>query len=67
MSGYPVTITNAGTPVTPTLGGTPVTLVGGTAAAVENKQVVTLGLDGVETEVTFTVEDGVITAITTSE
>lgn len=66
MSGYPVRITNAGTPVTPTLGGLPVTLVGGTAAAVANEQVVTLELDGVETEVTFTVEDGVITAITTS-
>lgn len=66
MSGYPVTITNAGTPVTQTIGGMPVTLVGGVAAAVTSGQAVTLDLDGVETEVTFTVVDGVITEITST-
>lgn len=66
MSGIPVTITNAGTPVTNTAGGVPVTLVGGTAAAVTDDQTITIEVDGDEKDVTFTVVDGAITAITTA-
>lgn len=66
MSGIPVTITNAGAPVTNTTGGVPVTLVGGSAAAVTNGQVITMTVDGVSKNVTFTVVNGVITAITTA-
>lgn len=64
MSGFPVTITNAGAPVTNTSGGVPVTLTGGTAAAVTNEQVVSMDVNGTpDTDVTFTVVNGAITAI----
>lgn len=66
MSGIPVTITNAGTPITNTVGGVPVTLVGGTAVAVSDGQVITMDVDGASKDVTFTVADGAITAITTA-
>lgn len=66
MSGIPVTITNAGAPVTNTVGGVPVTLVGGSAVAVVEGQIITMDVDGTSKDVTFTVVDGVITAITTA-
>lgn len=66
MSGIPVTITNSGTPVTNAAGGVPVTLVGGTAAAVSDGQTVTMDVDSVSKDVTFTVVDGAITSITTA-
>lgn len=66
MSGFPVTITNAGVPVTNTVGGAPVTLVGGTAAAVANGQELEIDLDGNPVTATFTVVDGAITEITTA-
>lgn len=64
--GFPVTITNAGAPVTPGAMGAPVTLVGGTAAAVSNGQTLQIDVDGSPADVTFTVEDGAITEITTA-
>lgn len=67
MSGIPVTITNAGTPVTSAVGGVPVTLVGGTAAAIANGQIIaSVPVDGTAKKVTFTVANGAITAITTA-
>lgn len=66
-SGFPVTITNAGVPVTPTAAGVPVTLVGGTAVAVTDQQVVTMKVDGTDKDVTFTIVDGVITEIATAD
>lgn len=65
MSGIPVTITNIGTPITNTVGGAPVTLVGGTAVAVSDGQIITMDVDGDSKDVTFTVVDGAIIAITT--
>jgi len=64
--GIPVTITNLGTPVTAGPMGAPVTLVGGAVVPVANDQVITMTVDGVEKDVTFTVMDGEITAITTA-
>lgn len=64
--GIPVTITNIGTPVTPGAMGAPVTLVGGIAVAVSDGQTITLDVDGDSKDVTFTVVDGAITAITTA-
>lgn len=66
MNGIPVTITNLGSPVTPGALGAPVTLVGGTAVAVYDGQVIEIDVDGEPKEVTFTVADGVITEITTA-
>ena len=66
MQGIPVTITNSGVAVSPGLGGAPVTLVGGTAAAVSDTQTITMDVDGQSKDVTFTVVDGAITAITTA-
>lgn len=66
-SGIPVTITNAGMPVTNTVGGVPITLVGGTAVAIVDGQVIaSIPVDGTAKKVTFTVADGEITAITTA-
>lgn len=64
--GIPVTITNSGTPVTASPMGAPVTLVGGTAVAVSDGQTITMDVDGTSKDVTFTVVDGEITAITTA-
>lgn len=64
--GIPVTITNLGIPVTPGALGAPVVLVGGTAVAVADEQTITMDVDGVSKDVTFTVVDGEITAITTA-
>jgi hypothetical protein len=64
--GIPVTITNAGVAITPGAMGAPVTLVGGTAAAVSDGQAITMDVDGDSKDVTFTVVDGAITAITTA-
>jgi hypothetical protein len=67
MSGFPIRITNAGAPVTNTVGGIPVTLVGGTAVAIVDGQIIaTVPVDGTDKKVTFTVADGEITAITTA-
>lgn len=67
MPGFPITITNAGAPVTSAVGGVPVTLVGGTASAVTNGlQIASVPVDAVARKVTFTVANGVITAITTA-
>jgi len=66
IGGIPVTITNIGTPVTPGPMGAPVTLVGGTAVGVSDGQTITMDVDGVSKDVTFTVVDGAITAITTA-
>lgn len=66
MSGIPVVITNAGAPVTPAVMGVPVTLVGGTAAAVSSGQTLSMDVDGVAKDVTFTVINGEITEITTA-
>lgn len=66
-SGIPVTITNAGAPVTATASGVPVTLVGGSAVAVVDQQVITMKVDGTDKDVTFTVVDGVITEIATAD
>lgn len=66
-SGIPVVLTNLGTPVTPAKLGVPVRLVGGNATAVANAQVINaIPVDGVPKNVTFTVVNGVITAITTA-
>lgn len=64
--GTPVVITNAGVPVTPSVLGAPVTLVGGVAAAITDGQTITMDVDGASKNVTFTVVDGAITAITTA-
>jgi hypothetical protein len=64
--GIPVTITNSGVAITPGAMGAPVTLVGGTAAAISDGQVITMDVDGDSKDVTFTVVDGAITAITTA-
>lgn len=66
-SGAPVVLTNLGTPVTPAKLGAPVRLVGGIATAVANGQTINaIPVDGVSKNVTFTVVNGVITAITTA-
>lgn len=66
-NGFPVTITNKGMPVTPGPNAFPVTLVGGTAIAVSDGQVIaTVPVDGTAKKVTFTVAAGAITAITTA-
>lgn len=64
--GIPVTITNSGVAITNTVGGAPVTLVGGSAAAITDTQAIDMTVDGEDKTVTFTVVDGVITAITTT-
>lgn len=64
--GIPVTITNSGVAVTPGAMGAPVTLVGGSAAAISDGQTVSMDVDGDAKDVTFTVVDGAITAITTA-
>ena len=64
--GFPVVTTNIGAPVTPSKLGAPVTLVGGIAVAVTDGQTITMDVDGVEKDVTFTVVDGVIVEITTA-
>lgn len=48
------------------MSGIPVTLVGGSAVAVVDGQTITMDVDGVSKDVTFTVVDGVITEITTA-
>jgi hypothetical protein len=65
--GIPVTITNIGTAITPGAMGAPVTLVGGTAVAITDGQVVTMDVDGSSKDVTFTVADGAITGIATAD
>lgn len=66
-SALPVTITNFGTPITNVVGGAPVTLVGGNAVAIKTgQQIASVPVDGVARKVTFTVVNGVITAITTA-
>lgn len=65
--GIPVTITNLGVAVTPGAMGAPVTLVGGSAVAVSDNQVITMDVDGSSKDVTFTVVDGVITGIATAD
>lgn len=66
-SGIPVTITNSGAPITNVVGGIPVTLIGGTAVAIKTgQQIASVPVDGVARKVTFTVVNGVITAITTA-
>lgn len=64
--GIPVTLTNSGTAITATSAGIPVTLTGGTAAAVSDGDVVQMDVDGSTKNVTFTVSNGAITAITTA-
>lgn len=67
MSGIPVTITNTGVPVTNMVGGVPITLVGGTATAVKSGMIIaSVPVDGTPRKVTFTVANGVVTAITTA-
>lgn len=67
MSGIPVTISNTGVPVTPAAQGIPVTLVGGSAAAVSDGDMIDgVSVDGTSKSVTFTVAGGAITAITTA-
>ena len=67
-SGIPVVLTDGAVPITPTSRGVPVTIVGGTTiAAVSNGAALEIPVTGTYTDtVTFTVEDGQITAIALS-